>query len=82
MTEENDDLPMKEYNLSAGDRVMDTLIEQTATVTKVIKSAVLPDWTVAYMVTYDEAPAMEYNLGHRDCMQLSKYVEPLHLHQT
>lgn len=63
--------------LSVGDRVMDTLINQSATVTKVIPSAIMPSWIVAYLITYDVPPPMEYNMGSVDCMQFSKWIRPL-----
>lgn len=63
--------------LSVGDRVMDTLIHQSATVTKVIPSAIMPSWIVAYLITYDVPPPMEYNMGSVDSMQFSKWIRPL-----
>ena len=56
---------------------MDTLIEQTATVTKVIHSAIMPSWVVAYLIRYDEPPAFEYNLGYIEGMQFAKSIRPL-----
>lgn len=67
----------KGQGLVNGDRVMDTLIKQKATIIKPIQSAILPTWTVAYMIRYDEAPAMEYNMGTIEGMQFSKYLKKL-----
>jgi hypothetical protein len=67
----------KKQEIKVGDRVMDTLIEQSATVTKVVPSAIIPSWIVAYLLTYDEPPPMEYNMGTVDSMQFSKWIKPL-----
>jgi hypothetical protein len=67
----------KEQEIKVGDRVMDTLIEQSATITKVVPSAIIPSWIVAYLLTYDEPPPMEYNMGTVDSMQFSKWIRLL-----
>ena len=53
----------KGQGLVAGDRIMDTLIKQKATIVRPIQSALLPEWTCMYLVLYDKAPPMEYNMG-------------------
>lgn len=63
--------------INVGDRVMDTLIKQSATVTKVIPSAIMPSWIVAYLVRYDAPPPMEYNMGALDSVQFSKWIRLL-----
>ena len=37
----------------------------------------MPSWIVAYLITYDVPPPMEYNMGSVDCMQFSKWIRPL-----
>lgn len=68
---------MENKDIKVGDRVMDTHIKQKATVTALVPSAIMPEWIVAYMIRYDEAPPMEYNMGYIDSMQFSKWVKPL-----
>ncbi len=60
-----------------GDRIMDKLIKQKATVVRPVQSAILPSWTVAYLVRYDEAPPMEYNMGAIEGLVFSKYAVAL-----
>jgi hypothetical protein len=67
----------KKQEIKVGDRVMDTLIEQSATITKIVPSAIIPSWIVAYLLTYDEPPPMEYNMGTVDSMQFSKWIRLL-----
>lgn len=52
----------KNKRIKVGDRVMDKSIGHAGTVERLIPSAVLPDWTCAYVVRYDQAPPMEYNV--------------------
>lgn len=61
----------------AGDRIMDRLIRQKATIVRPIQSAILPSWTVAYVVNYDEPPPMEYNMGAIEGLVFSKYAARL-----
>lgn len=58
----------------AGDRIMDKSIRQKATVVRPVQSAILPSWTVAYVVNYDEPPPMEYNMGSIEGLVFSKYA--------
>lgn len=37
----------------------------------------MPSWIVAYLITYDVPPPMEYNMGSVDSMQFSKWIRPL-----
>jgi len=67
----------KQVEYEVGERVFDTLIKQKCTITKVVKSAILPDWTCAYLVRYDEAPPMEYNMGSLDSVQFPKRLRRL-----
>lgn len=61
----------------AGDRIMDRLIRQKATIVRPVQSAILPSWTVAYVVKYDEPPPMEYNMGSIEGLVFSKYAARL-----
>lgn len=70
------------HEYRVGDRVMDTLLKQKATVTKVIKSAILTDWTVACLVRYDHPPPMEYNMGSIEGVQFVGRLYPLHKEGT
>ncbi len=68
--------------LQVGDRVMDTLIKHKGTITKIIKSAIMPEWTVAVLLTYDKAPAMEYNMGSKEGIQSTKHIKKLNNERT
>jgi hypothetical protein len=68
---------VEQNELKVGDRVMDTLIKQRGTITKIVKSAIMPDWTVAVLLTYDEAPPMEYNMATKEGMQFTKHIKQL-----
>lgn len=67
----------KKRELKPGDRVMDTLINQPATIVKAVRSALVTEWVVAYLITYDDPPPVEYNMGEVNSMQFSKWIRPV-----
>jgi hypothetical protein len=54
---------------------------QKATIVKVVKSAILPDWTCAYLVKYDHPPPVEFNMGSLDGICFPKKLVKLDEHE-
>lgn len=67
----------KNKRIKVGDRVMDKSIGHAGTVTRLIQSAVFPDWTCAYVVAYDVAPAIEYNMGSKEGLVFAKHIKKI-----
>ena len=67
----------KNKRIKVGDRVMDKSIGHAGTVERLIPSAVFPDWICAYIVTYDEAPAMEYNMGCKEGLVFAAHIKKI-----
>ena len=67
----------KKTALSVGTRVLDKRFNITATVTKQIESAISPTDIVAYIIRYDEAPPVEYNMGVLDSLEFRWSFETL-----
>ena len=67
----------KKKRIKVGDRVMDKSIGHTGTVERLIPSAVFPDWICAYVVRYDQAPPMEYNMGSTEGLVFAKNIKKI-----
>lgn len=67
----------KNKRIKVGDRVMDKSIGHAGTVERLIPSAVFPGWICAYIVTYDMAPPMEYNMGSTEGLVFAKHIKKI-----
>lgn len=65
----------REYEV--GERAFDKSADRKCTIIKVVKSAIFPDWTCAYLVQYDHAPDIRYNMGSLEGIQFAKGLRPL-----
>ncbi len=67
----------KNKRIKVGDRVMDKSIGHAGTVERLIPSAVFPAWICAYVVRYDQAPPMEYNMGSTEGLVFAKHINKI-----